>query len=120
MIEDPLAVLDQYLSHRRAREAEVLAAGRRRNSGATPEALVAVIYQAVKPELHAVARYSVWAHLRKLAAEGYVLSEDAESIDAPWWTQNAAPASVRLAGLRPGMNSPGVEQEPDAHDLSAL
>ena len=99
MIEDPLAVLDQYLSHRRAREAEVLArladAG---NSGATPEALVAVIYQAVKPELHAVARYSVWAHLRKLAAEGYVLSEDAESIDAPWWTQNAAPASVRLGG----------------------
>jgi len=26
-----------------------------------------------------------------------VLSEDAERIDAAWWTQNTAPASVRIA-----------------------
>jgi len=40
----------------------------------------------------------VWAHLRKLAAEGYVLSEDRERIDASWWTRGAAPASLRLDG----------------------
>jgi len=95
MIEDPIAVLDEYLVHRHAREAEVLARlGDAGSAGATPEALVAVIYQHVRPELRPVARYSVWAHLRKLAAEGVVLSEDGERVDAAWWTAATAPASV--------------------------
>ncbi len=93
MIDNPIAVLDQYLSHRRAREADVLArladAG---PAGASPESLVAVIYQDVKPELHPVARFSVWAHLRKLATEGFVVGEDGDRLDASWWTLGNAPA----------------------------
>jgi glyoxylase-like metal-dependent hydrolase (beta-lactamase superfamily II) len=97
MIEDPLRVLDEYLSHRRAREVEVLARlGDAGSAGATPEALVSVIYQQVRPELHPVARYSVWAHLRKLADAGMVVSAERDRFDAEWWTTAAAPASLRL------------------------
>ena len=95
MIDDPLAVLDDYLAHRRHREQEVadalvLAGGQ----GITPEDLVALIYQAVKPELHPIARYSVWAHLRHLAAQGRAVAADAEQFDAPWWTPDQAPPSA--------------------------
>jgi glyoxylase-like metal-dependent hydrolase (beta-lactamase superfamily II) len=115
MIDDPLRVLDEYLAHRRAREAEVLARlGDAGSAGATPAALVATIYQQVRPELHPVARYSVWAHLRKLADAGAVVSADHERLDAEWWTTDAAPASVgpapaRLAqgGAGPGGAGPG-------------
>jgi len=53
--------------------------------GVRTEELVAVIYQGVPEELHPVARYSVWAHLRKLAAEGKAASADADELDAPWF-----------------------------------
>ncbi|MHB1487929.1 MAG: MBL fold metallo-hydrolase, partial [Acidimicrobiales bacterium] len=63
-IEDPAAKLDEYLRHRRAREvaiAEALAqAGR-----ASVEDLVGRVYTDVAEVLHPVARFSVWAHLRK-------------------------------------------------------
>lgn len=85
MIDDPAAVLDSYLRHRRDREVQVLAELRRAGpEGAHVEALVAAIYLDVPAELHPVARYSVWAHLRKLSGEGRAASPDAEDIDAPW------------------------------------
>jgi glyoxylase-like metal-dependent hydrolase (beta-lactamase superfamily II) len=85
MIDDPAAVLDQYLRHRMEREAQVLAglhAAPRR--GVNAEQLVAAIYTEVPAALHPVARYSVWAHLLKLQAEGRALSADSGDIDAPW------------------------------------
>jgi glyoxylase-like metal-dependent hydrolase (beta-lactamase superfamily II) len=86
MIEDPGAVLDGYLRHRRTREAQVLAglppAG---GPGTTTGDLVAALYADVPEALHPVARYSVWAHLRKLAGEGRARPADAEDPDAPWW-----------------------------------
>lgn len=92
VITDPKAVLDEYLTHRHDREAQVLAAlAEAGAAGATPEALVAGIYAGVRPELQRVARYSVWAHLRKLADEGHAVGAERERPDALWWTTAAAP-----------------------------
>ena len=82
-ITDPEAKLTEYIDHRLARERQV--ADTLRDAGsATPEALVATIYTHVAEELHPVARKSVWAHLRKLAVEGHVVSDDPDDIDAAW------------------------------------
>lgn len=67
LMEDPRAVLEGYLAHRRAREASIAAALARRGE-ATIDDLVADVYTDVPVELHPVARYSVWAHLRHLPA----------------------------------------------------
>jgi glyoxylase-like metal-dependent hydrolase (beta-lactamase superfamily II) len=85
VIEDPAAVLDEYLSHRMERERQVL--GHLMESGpggVTTETLVGLIYDGVRAELHPVARYSVWAHLRKLAADGFAAAADPDDPDVPW------------------------------------
>ncbi len=105
MIEDPASVLDEYLAHRGQRERQVLAGLRQADgddAGATPEQLVARIYLDVPDVLHPIARYSVWAHLRKLAAEGRAHSPEPDDIDAPW----------RL--LRPGPPDPAAPRRAQA------
>jgi len=69
LIEDPMATIDEYIEHRRAREKQVLDVLRSRGT-ATVARIVEDIYTDVAPELHPVARRSVWAHLRKLADDG--------------------------------------------------
>lgn len=69
-IDEPPAVIHQYLEHRKKREEQVLAAldeGR-----ATIEAMVEQIYRELAPPLVPMARESVLAHLRKLEREGRV------------------------------------------------
>lgn len=79
-IDDPAAKIEEYRTHRLAREAQVVealaAAGR-----STIPALVATIYTDVPTELHDWAALSVWAHLRKLAAEGRAAGE---ALDDEW------------------------------------
>jgi glyoxylase-like metal-dependent hydrolase (beta-lactamase superfamily II) len=85
MIEDPAAVLDDYLRHRREREAQVLSGLRAApDAGVTPEQLVTAIYVDIPTELQRVARCSVWAHLMKLAAEGMAVGAEPLDLDAPW------------------------------------
>jgi glyoxylase-like metal-dependent hydrolase (beta-lactamase superfamily II) len=70
MREDPSAVIDFYLAHRRFRERQILralAAG-----PATPTALVATIYAEIDRRLWPYAEQSTRAALRKLEAEGTV------------------------------------------------
>jgi hypothetical protein len=50
----------------------------------TAEQVVERIYVDIPPKLRPVARYSVWAHLRKLRAEGRATTSDPDDIDAPW------------------------------------
>ena len=69
LIEDPMATIDEYIEHRRAREKQVLDVLRSRGTATIAE-IVEDIYTDVAPELHPVARRSVWAHLRKLADDG--------------------------------------------------
>ena len=87
VIDDPAAVLDGYLAHRLAREAAIAPCPRRcrpGGHGVTVEAVVAAVYTDVPDVLHPIARYSVWAHLRKLAGEGRALSPDVDDLAAPW------------------------------------
>lgn len=70
-IEDPLALIDAYLAHRRGREQQVvetLGAG-----AASPDAIVARVYPDLEPALVPVARESVLAHLVKLEDEARVV-----------------------------------------------
>jgi predicted ArsR family transcriptional regulator len=80
LIDDPKAKIQEYIDHRLAREAQVLELLTESGS-ATIDQLVEKIYVDVAAELHPVARYTVWAHLRKLAEEGQVQGED---LDGPW------------------------------------
>jgi endoribonuclease LACTB2 len=82
-IEDGPAKIREYLAHRRAREAEILAA-----LGPTPRAvldIVASVYAAYPASLHAAAAQSVTHHLRKLEREGLARREGgAEPLAARW------------------------------------
>ena len=82
LIDDPNAVIDDYLAHRLERERQVLdavAAGE-----CTTSAIVARLYPDLIDELVLRARQTVHAHLRKLAADGRTASTDIENIDAEW------------------------------------
>jgi glyoxylase-like metal-dependent hydrolase (beta-lactamase superfamily II) len=80
VIDDPLAVIDETVAHRLAREAQVLDLLRERGTATIPD-LVETIYTEIIPELHPMARRTVWAHLRKLADEGTVKGDD---LDGEW------------------------------------
>jgi glyoxylase-like metal-dependent hydrolase (beta-lactamase superfamily II) len=83
LLDDAAAALDGYLAHRRAREVAILAA--LREAGRTGvDQLVAAVYVDVPGDRHPIARYSVWAHLRKLAAEGRARSDEPDDLAATW------------------------------------
>ena len=71
-VADAQALIDEYLTHRRQREAEVVQALRDRGHEVVPADLVPEIYAAYPRELWPLAAGSVEAHLDKLAAEGRV------------------------------------------------
>lgn len=78
-IDDPARVIDDYLSHRRMREHQILDA--LRTGPARIDDLVPRIYAEVPQVLHPLAAQSVFAHLLKLRAEGKVSGTDR---DADW------------------------------------
>jgi len=85
VIDDPAAKLDEYLTHRLEREAQVAEALAGFGAdGADTAELVAAIYTDVPELLWPVARFSVWAHLRKLAGEGVASATDPADPDARW------------------------------------
>jgi glyoxylase-like metal-dependent hydrolase (beta-lactamase superfamily II) len=87
IIEDPLAVIDEYIDHRLAREQQVLdalAAGDR-----TADVIVARLYVGLVDELVPRAKQSVHAHLRKLVADGRVVAANADDPDVEWFVSNA-------------------------------
>jgi glyoxylase-like metal-dependent hydrolase (beta-lactamase superfamily II) len=83
LITDPDDRLAGYLAHRLEREGQVEAA-LTTGGKATVDELVGAIYVGTPEALLPVARYSVWAHLRKLAAEGRVRGDDPDEVAAPW------------------------------------
>lgn len=67
IMDDPYAVIDEYISHRLEREEQIIAA---LAAGAgTVGAVVEEVYADVDPALHPLAAHSVAAHLNKLVAE---------------------------------------------------
>jgi glyoxylase-like metal-dependent hydrolase (beta-lactamase superfamily II) len=83
VIDDPVAKVDEYLAHRRAREAKVLAALRSAGT-ATVKELVASVYDDVAQERHWIAESSLWAHLRKLADDGAASAADRDDPESTW------------------------------------
>jgi len=83
LLVDPAATLQGIIAHRLAREGAVAAAlalaGR-----VTVDELVPAVYADVREALYPVARYSLWAHLRKLGSEGSARAHDPADIEAPW------------------------------------
>jgi glyoxylase-like metal-dependent hydrolase (beta-lactamase superfamily II) len=77
LITEPRARLDEYLKHRRDRERQVLRLVRR---GPTRVAdIVATLYVDTPEPLLPVAAKQIYAHLRKLKAEGAVTGRDQRS-----------------------------------------
>ena len=68
VIEEPVALIDKYVEHRRQREDQVLAA--LAEGLDTVDAITTRIYIALKPALLPMARESALAHLLKLEGEG--------------------------------------------------
>jgi glyoxylase-like metal-dependent hydrolase (beta-lactamase superfamily II) len=82
LIEDPAAVIDDYITHRLERENQVLDAVSR---GVTRiDAIVDELYPELVDELVPRARQSVHAHLRKLSGEGRVATVDADDPTGDW------------------------------------
>jgi glyoxylase-like metal-dependent hydrolase (beta-lactamase superfamily II) len=81
VIDDPRAVIDEYITHRLEREAQVIDLLRARGQSGITD-LVEDIYADVPAELHSWARLSVWAHLRKLAADGLARGDGLDDV----WT----------------------------------
>jgi hydroxyacylglutathione hydrolase len=77
VIEDPKAVLAQYIEHRLERETQILDA-LREGPSRIPD-LVTRIYAEVPEALHEWAARSVHAHLLKLKSEGRVSGRDVNS-----------------------------------------
>ena len=71
LIENPGETIDWYIEHRNEREAKVLAALTEAGS-AKIDQLIPVVYDDVDEERWPIARYSLHAHLLKLAGEGKV------------------------------------------------
>lgn len=73
VIEDPIALIDKYVDHRRQREEQVLSA--LADARETVDAITTSIYPDLAPALLPMARESVLAHLVKLEGEGRTRSE---------------------------------------------
>lgn len=67
-VSDPARLIDEYLTHRAAREQQILQA--RAAGHTTPEAIVAHVYPDLPPSLREAARETVLAHLQKLLEDG--------------------------------------------------
>jgi ribonuclease/clavin/mitogillin len=73
-VGSPREKIDEYIRHRREREANILEAVR---SGAqTPQEIVERVYTDVHPKAHAMAERAVLAHLEKLQTDNLVTQTD--------------------------------------------
>ena len=75
-IDNPRAVIERYLSHRQARESQILESVRAGHS--TLESIVDNVYDGLADALTAAARESVLAHLIKLQEEDAVIRDNDE------------------------------------------
>lgn len=78
IIDDPAAIIDQYLRHRAERETQVIDA--LKVGCRTPQQIVMRLYVGLAPELMPAAAESVMAHLIKLSKEGKAIRKNEEWI----------------------------------------
>jgi len=68
IVDDPIALIDEYLAHRAERERQIIAAIQ--DGAKTVEQIVASVYPGLSASLRGAAAETVEAHLKKLAADG--------------------------------------------------
>lgn len=83
LITDPAPVVSGIIDHRLHRESLVVEALRTAGRGSVDD-LVPAVYADVHEALYPVARFSLWAHLRKLGDDGRARADDPDDIAAPW------------------------------------
>jgi glyoxylase-like metal-dependent hydrolase (beta-lactamase superfamily II) len=83
LLMDPAGALDDVIAHRRLRE-EVVVETLAATGPATVDELVPAVYRDVDEDRYHIARLSLWAHLRTLAAEGRVETDDVDDIEGRW------------------------------------
>ena len=88
LIAQPATVVDGIVAHRLQRE-QVVADALAVAGPAKVDDLLAIVYADVAETLLDVARFSLWAHLRKLAAEGRArgdraIDDTGGDVDAEW------------------------------------
>jgi glyoxylase-like metal-dependent hydrolase (beta-lactamase superfamily II) len=83
LLTDPRRTVEAVIAHRLARE-EAVAGALVRATTATVDQLLPVVYPDVSDELRPVAAKSLWAHLRKLAADGRAETSDPDDPTATW------------------------------------
>lgn len=89
VITQPARIVEAYLQHRAEREERVCRALAAVGFGSLDD-LLPVVYDDVDSDRHPVARRSLWAHLRKLEAEGRVTAGDPDREDTRWsWCAGA-------------------------------
>ena len=81
VIDDPDALIEEYIAHRLEREEQIVAA--MAGGAATLGEIVEVVYADVDSGLHIAASWSVAAHLRKLSTDGRVRFSGAAEWGAP-------------------------------------
>jgi len=81
-IRDVEPFIDAYVAHRRAREAQILAALSTGHTRIPP--MVAELYAAVDPRLHPAAAHSVLAHMLHLVAEGRVKADGPAGLETDY------------------------------------
>lgn len=81
-VRDVATFVQAYADHRRAREAQVLAA--LREGFTTIKAMVPSLYAAVDPRLHPAAAMSVLAHMLLLVKDGRVVCEGEPGLDSEY------------------------------------
>lgn len=90
VIRDPLAKIDEYITHRLAREEAVAAALVAASAPITIDELVPSVYADVSETLYPIARFSLWAHLRKLVDDGRAGAVDVDDLSTTWETRAGA------------------------------
>lgn len=76
-MDDPLAAIDEYIDHRKMREAQIVAAVV--GGAATAGDIVDAVYEVVPPSLRPAATHQVIVQLRKLAADGALVLPSGEA-----------------------------------------
>lgn len=76
LVEPGLPKIDEYITHRRWREARVLDALRAARRAVAPGDLVPSVYTDVQPTMFPLAERSLLAHLLKLVKDGRAVRED--------------------------------------------
>jgi glyoxylase-like metal-dependent hydrolase (beta-lactamase superfamily II) len=81
-ITDVAPFIQAYIDHRRAREAQILAAVERGHSRI--KAMVPELYAAVDPRLHPAAAHSVMAHMVQMVRDGRLVTEGEPGLDSDY------------------------------------